>query len=510
MTQRFTHKMQFTKKAAVILTAMGLIPAGLFVSPVRAMSLTEAVRIAIVEHPAVQASVAALGASGYAVKDARADYYPSLDLQGDTGHQFSDTTTTRGRGLGGEDTWRRSMEARLTQNLFDGFSTRYRVKAAEKQMEFLRHQLLDTRESIALRVVEAYLGVLRGQKVLELSGKNIERHREVLRDVRVKAEKGGGNWGDVNQAESRLALAESRLTLVKGELREAEAAFLEAVGITATDLARPESVAPVPSSLRDAIATALRNNPTVMAAATAIEASEADFKAANAAFMPKFNLELSESRGWDTDGLEERTLDKRALVTMQFNLFRGGGDVARKKQAYELLAETRQKYHESVRAVEKQMRIDYSAFETARDRIEALKARAIASAEAVAAYQSQFRFGRRSMLDVLDVENELFQAKVALVDVDLQHRVSRYRVLATMGSLLESPELDSRTVVPSEDILTVPREREKPSRTNILRYPAAPENGEDKSGENKLNRDTAVQPESDPAPVESGLKDASP
>ncbi|MBF0382727.1 MAG: TolC family outer membrane protein [Magnetococcales bacterium] len=419
-----------------------------FCQQVSAMTLEEAVVEAIQKHPVVQAAEAAMRASGYAVQDAEAGYYPSFDIQGDAGRQYANNSTTRGRGEGGETTLRRSVEFKLTQNLFDGFAIRYRVEATEKQAELARYQLMDSQEVIALRTVEAYLAVLRGRLVLTLYEENIHKHRQVLKDVSVKAKKGGGSLGDVSQAESRLALAEAGLTLAKGELRDAEASFLEAVGVASDSLVHPGYLS-VPVSLDEALEKAVLSNPTILAAMAAIESSEADLKSADAAFMPALDLELTETRSWDTDGLRERTVDRRAVAVMTFNLFRGWGDIAKKGQARESLTQSQWQRDESVRLVKKQLRVDFSAYETARDRAEALKVRALASEKAVQAYKSQFRFGTRSMLDVLDLENELFQSKVALVDVDTQHRLARYRIMAIMGGLLESLDLGGEAAVSS-------------------------------------------------------------
>ena len=105
---------------------------------------------------------------------------------------------------------------------------------------------------------------------------------------------------------------------------------------------------------------------------------------------------------------------------------------------------------ELARLVEEQIRVDHAGMVTARDTVPLLRDRAAAAAQVVSAYRQQFELGRRSLLDVLDVENELFQARISVVNAEIQHRIAEYRVLATMGTLISALGVET-AMVPTDD-----------------------------------------------------------
>ena len=123
---------------------------------------------------------------------------------------------------------------------------------------------------------------------------------------------------------------------------------------------------------------------------------------------------------------------------MRYNFFRGGADRARRGQAVARAGSATFGEAETRRLVEEQMRIDYNNMLTYGERLPILQRRVEAATQVVDAYREQFELGARTLLDVLDVTNELFQARVALVDINVRYRTAQYQVLATMGSLLES------------------------------------------------------------------------
>ena len=434
-----------------LLVGTAMVPAILFAGSGSATTLGEAVAIAVSSHPTVKAARYAERAAQEDINDAKADYLPSVDFNGDTGYQHTNNTTTRGRSgrVGsddpGLDTWRKSAELTLSQTLFNGFDTKFRTQSAEKSADAAKFDLRDAGETIGLRAVQAYLAVLRNQMVLKLAAENLEKHRAVREKVKIRADQ-EGSYGDLHQTESRLSLAEARLAEVEGDLRESEAEYLEAVGEMPASLEQPVPLTTFPDDQDQAMAAAIDNNPALKAAALTVGSRDAEADASNSAFWPSVSLELSEARDWDSSGIEEPTTDRQAVVRLQYNFYKGGRDTARRKKALELAGEARERESETRRQVERQLRVDYNSYRTAVARLDALKKRTVASADAVEAYQEQFDIGQRTLLDVLDVENELFQAKVALVDGELQLNVAQYRVLATMGSLLSTLDVATATV----------------------------------------------------------------
>ena len=186
---------------------------GFLATDANAISLEEVVRIAISSHPDIRAAAALQRAAREQIKDAQAEFYPTLDGKAETGYEHVNSPSTRGRGTrvpeNGQaevSTWHNLGEMTVTQNLFKGFDTVNRVLAAEKRLDATRHTLMDTTESIALRAIEAFLTVHNLRQTVMLAGDNVKAHTAVVSDAKFRAEGGGGEGADVFQAGSREAL----------------------------------------------------------------------------------------------------------------------------------------------------------------------------------------------------------------------------------------------------------------------------------------------------------------
>ena len=278
--------------------------------------------------------------------------------------------------------------------------------------------------------------MLRARDIVELAEENVVAHVEVTEDVRTRAREGVGNIADVRQAEARLALARTRLIELRGELRDAETDFIEAVGVVPDDLSLPEPPEDlVPESVEDSLEQALTKNPAVSAASTTVDARRADIEASKGVYWPRLDIELAAQRNQHIKGSRGLEQVYQAFGVLRWNLFSGGGDVARTRRLAELASRAIQLEAETRRLVEEEMRINFNARQVSLDRLPTLEDRVLAADQVVAAYRQQFQLGQRTLLDVLDVENELFQARVSLVAGEFDFRVANYQILATIGVL---------------------------------------------------------------------------
>jgi adhesin transport system outer membrane protein len=410
---------------------------------VQAMTLEESVRIAIESHPTVLAAQAAQRVREKQVDEARAPFFPDVNGRAASGYERTNSPGTRGRASRGPASIDSSVEILHTdsnisvrQMVFDGFETINRTDAARTRVEAAGHQIRDSEEEIALRAAQAYLSVLEGRDVVELADENVRAHVEVLDDVRLRAQQGGGSIADVRQAEARLALAQTRLTELRGDLRDAESDFIEAVGTVPDDLELPEPPEDaMPAAMEEAVEKSVAGSPAIRAAAVAVAARRTDIEASNGVFYPRFDIELTAARNHNIQGSRGLEQNYQAFGVVRWNLFRGGADLARKRRLTELASQSVQLEAETKRLTEEQMRVDFNALQVSQDRLPTLEDRVLAADQVVVAYRQQFQLGQRTLLDVLDVENELFQARVALVQGEFDLRDANYRVLATMGAL---------------------------------------------------------------------------
>jgi len=411
-----------------------------------AMTLDEAITVAVDSHPTVLVQKSAKAQAAREIDEAQARYRPSVDTRFATGFGAFNNNTTRNRatrGIGGKSgvrAWHNEARLDISQMLFDGFETENLVEAARYRHEVNKAQIRDAEEGIALRVIEAYLEVLRSREIVDLAMENVQAHIETADAVRRLFESEVGNQADVLQAESRLANAMDRLLEQKGALTEAEADFIEAVGVMPDKLELPDApVDAIPVSLDEAITRALAGNPAGRAAEVAIEARRADAEAAEAPFMPRIDLEVSAAQEHNTAGVRSSGNSLQALAVMRFNLYRGGTDTAQLHRAREFVNQTMLESRQTARLIEEQIRVDWNELRTAEARLPQLEDRMLASTRVVEAYRQQFtETGQRTLLDLLDVENELFQSRVRLVEGEFEVLFAHYLILETIGGLLNA------------------------------------------------------------------------
>jgi outer membrane protein, adhesin transport system len=426
-----------------------------------ATSIEDSIQAALETNPDVGVVAADREAIDQELRQARAEYLPSIDVRGAAGPEYTDSPATRRRrdGNDGSQTLLRlESQLTLTQMLFDGFATQSEVERQIARIDSASYRVQEAAEFIALDAVEAHLDVLRNQALVELAGENVEQHQRILGQVRQLEDQGAGSLGDVRQAESRRAEAQSSLAVAVGNLRDAEAFYLAVVGVAPMDLELGTVPAfALPESPDASAAVASVSSPTVLIANADIDVAKAELRGSRAGYYPNLDLELGAGAGDSLDGIEGRDVSAQALVVLRYNLFRGGADIAREREAFLRIKEAREGLRVAQRDAEQQARVAYNALMTARARVEALSDGVDAQRSTRDIYAQQFDLGQRGLLDLLDSENELFVSRSNLVTAEFTERFAVYRVLAVIGTLLDTLEIDR-----PKEAISIYREPEAP------------------------------------------------
>jgi len=413
-------------------------------------TLEDSIEAALVSNPEVGVVKADRHAIDQELRQARALYLPSVDLRAAAGPEYSNSVTTRNRttrapGSDASTTLMRwESQLTLTQMLFDGFATQSEVDRQLGRVSSAAYRVAEAAEFIALDAVEVHLNVLRNQALVELARENVEQHRTLLGRV-VELERGeGGSIADVYQARARVAAAEGALATAIGNLEDSKALYVSVVGSPPAEL--EETVAPVhalPESPEAAAGLAAVDSPTVMIANADIEVAKAELEGSRAGYYPSLDLELGTSANDNIDGLKGSSIDAQALLVLRYNLFRGGGDIAREREAFQRINEAQEARRQAQRSSEEQARVSYNALVTSQTRLEALQDRVVAQRDTRDTYAQQFDLGQRSLLDLLDAENELFAARSDLTTAEYTRVFAVYRVLAVIGDLLVTLDIDA-------------------------------------------------------------------
>jgi adhesin transport system outer membrane protein len=410
---------------------------------VSAITLQEAIGVTINTSPEVLAAGNERNAVAEEVNQARAGYFPTVDLAIGTGYETSDNPTTRGTGRGHHDSTNRDEASlQLRQMLFDGSATKNEVRRQTARTNSRSYTVFGEAENTALQATDAYLNVLRRQKLIDLALANYEAHEKTHDQIKLRSKHGVGRKADMDQSQGRLALARSNLLAEQSNLRDAKYRYQRVVGVEADNLLDPTSPKDViPATLDEAISQALENHPTLNSAKADVESAHAQHDTASSPFMPRVDFELGTTADNDIDGVNGHNKDITAMFRMRYNLLNGGRDQARRQETAYLINQAAEIRNNTHRQVEESARLSWNALETVNGQMEYFLLHVVSSEKSRDAYQQQFGLGQRTLLDLLDSENEVFVSRQALVNAEYDQLFAMYRIINSMGSLLQTMEV---------------------------------------------------------------------
>jgi adhesin transport system outer membrane protein len=417
---------------------------GISALPAGAQTLREAVEHAIRTNPDILASASRRLATDEELNQARSGYFPRVDLNAGYGRDKLDTPETRLLGLDSSTLARKSAGATLTQMLFDGFGVQSEVSRQQARVDSSAARVAAASEDIALRVVGAYLEILRRQESMEFAVSNLDSHQKIYEMIKLRSDSGVGRRADLDQADGRLALAKASLRTEQSSLKDAEIAYLRLLALRPNALRRPSVVpASLPPTEAAALEFAVENHPALKTARADLEAAKAQNAVAKSALSPRLDFELGANHGEQT--INGRSEDLSALLRLRYNLYKGGTDEASIRATSHLINEANELLARTRRQVEEGVSLAYNGFTSARERNVVLKQYVDASANAREAYAKQFAIGQRTLLDLLNAENEYFNSRLTYSTGLFSELAAQYRVLAGIGRLLPALEITMPT-----------------------------------------------------------------
>lgn len=412
-------------------------------------SIRQAALEAIEGNPEVQASWHAFLAAGYDHRQARGGYLPSVDLSATTGRVNRDFD-----GRGSFD--RSQAEVSITQMLFDGFRVRHAVGQADKARLVSYYELLDTAEQTALSAFSTYQDVMRYREMVVLAQENYSNHDRVFQQIQRRAQSGLSTHADLEQIRGRLSLAESNLLTEAANLHDVTARFLRIVGRKPGSDMTPASLegAEIPADVREALTLAYNGNPSFHAAVTGIEQAHESAQIRRSAYFPRLELRGRQGLSDNVNGFDRRFdrddpgSEGAVELVLSYNLYRGGADRAARRAALERLNQAHDLRDQACINVRQTVQIAHNDVRNTEERLNALTQHSNSARAVVNSYHEQFDIGQRALLDVLDAENEAFQAGRALAHAQHDLEIARARALAGMGLLLSTLDI-AREELPS-------------------------------------------------------------
>ena len=424
--------MAHLRPAARVLGAFALAgAAGLMPQPAHATSLYEALAAAYATNPTLEAARAQLRATDEGVPQILSEWRPTILGTAQGGHDWDNQLKPLSLE---EETNPRSFGVTVTQPIFDGFHTVAGTSQAENLVQAGRAALTDTEQNVLLLAVTAYMAVVRDAAVLELNRNNEKVLEAQLEATKARFEVGELTRTDVAQAESRLQGAIAGRIQSEGQLTTSQAIYRQIIGEDPVDVKMPDGAPQLPASRDEAVALS-QGSPAVEAAQFQERAAKDDIDVQFSDMLPQVSVEGSYQRQQDLGSRDSESDVGSIIGQVTIPLYQAGAPDSRVRQSKQRYMQSKRLTDQSLRAAEREAVNSWTALETALAQTRSFEEQVRAAEIALDGVRQEQEVGARTILDVLDAQQEVLNAQVSLVSSQTDHVVAQFRLLAAGGAL---------------------------------------------------------------------------
>ena len=437
------HGVKFVTGAAVAVLLMAYVGS----SPALADTIEAALVRAYQINPQLNAQRASVRSTDENVPQALSGYRPRVAVTASAGYQYTDTNTT----AGGSPTTivrtethgtnaPRSIGATVTQTLFNGQQTANRTRAAESQVSGAREALRVLEQSVLLSAATVYMDYLRDAAIVEVQRSNVRVLEQTLKQTRDRFNVGEVTGTDVAQSEAQLAAGKTQLLTAEANLVTTRANFRRIIGN------EPEQLAPgspvdrfLPGTLPGAVDLGLVENPNVTAAMFGIDVNYLQVKVNEGALLPTVTFQASVQQSYEQQLTIFRSFGASAIAQVSVPVYQGGAEYALIRQSKETLAQQRLVLEQTRDQTRANVVTAWGQLVAGRAQVASAQSQVTASEIALNGVREEAKAGQRTTLDVLNAQQALVNARVALVTAQHDRVVASYSVLNTVGRL--SPQV---------------------------------------------------------------------
>jgi outer membrane protein len=397
-------------------------------------------------NPQLNAQRASVRATDENVPQALAGYRPRISVTGNAGIQYTDTKTVQEIGTGPSSAivtsqssnrfYPRGVGATATQTLYNGFQTGNRTRQAESQVAAARETLRTVEQTVLLDAVTAYMNLLRDSAIFDLQKRNVEVIQEQLRQTRDRFNVGEVTRTDVAQAESRVAAAQSQMLQAQSNYVTSRAIYRRVIGVEPGKLAPGTPVDRLsPRTLNLAVAQGQSENPSVSAAEYGVDVAALQVKISEGALYPVVTVQGSVQQNFSSASTVERQFSAAAIGQITVPVYQGGSEYSLIRQSKETVGQRRLELAVNRDQARANVVQAWGQLDAAKAQIEATRAQVTAAEIALNGVREEARVGQRTTLDVLNAQQELVNARVALVTAQRDRVVASYTLLSATGRL---------------------------------------------------------------------------
>jgi type I secretion outer membrane protein, TolC family len=428
-------------RSCIVALALALFASPGLPRPATAETLDEALALAYETNPRLEAQRARLRATDEGVPQALAGWRPTFNATGSVG-QAKQRQSTRVRTQDGNLDIREdallepnTVVGEITQPLFRGGQTLAQTRAAENSVRAERARLVSTEQEVFLNVATAYMTVFSSETELELTVRNEQRLQRQLEATRDRFQVGEVTRTDVFQAEARLAQANAERVQAEGRLEAARAAYRNAVGQSPAKLVRPPVPDGLPPDLDAAIDMAIAGNPDVRASAYDERSALDSVDSVRGRLLPTIEVVGRVGREYETFEEEGELTTYEALLRMQVPLYTAGTTHSQLRAAKQTVTQRRRQLDDTQRVTVREATDAWTNLQTARAAILSRSKQVEANQVALEGVQREAEVGARTVLDILNAEQELLNSQVDLVRAERDEVIAAYQLKTAIGDL---------------------------------------------------------------------------
>jgi len=412
---------------------LGLVAGTATVHETSAQTLEDALSATYSSNPTLNSQRADLRATDEGVPQALAGWRPSVEVSGTLSREYTYYTSRTGKRNASRSPYGASLT--ISQNLYAGGQTEALTSQAENTVLAARAELVGIEQNVLLDAATAYLDVYRDQAVLELNINNEQVLQRQLEATRDRFEVGELTRTDVSQAEARLAGATADRIQAEGNLEASRASYKNIIGELPGKLAAPKMIGSIPGSLDEAVKIALDAHPNVVAAKFTEKAGLDNVDSNRADLLPSLDVSGTLSRNFESLATDSRADEASVQATLSVPIYQAGSVYSQLREAKQLAAQNRVDLEFAKRRAIELATRSWEALKTARARIRSYQSQIKAAEVALEGVQREAQVGSRTVLDVLDAEQELLDAKVSLVRAQRDELSAAFQVQEAVGRL---------------------------------------------------------------------------
>ncbi len=406
-------------------------------SALYAITLKEALVLSLENDPATIERINNFNASREAVDVAKSEYYPRIDLYGGVGSQDISNADTQFQ-KSTETVYDTTIE--MQQNLFNGFATSHRVASEEAHLKAAAYRYVHRLNSTAYELVKNYIDVIKYRELLQMCVESIEQNRVMAKEIGKRYQTGAVGYASVQKSEASLAQARSYYYAISERYKKAQHGLKKSMGwnVDPQTLEAPKQILQLPATRSDAMQLAIRNNPLVRVADAEFHAAQEAYKQTQGAYYPKVDAIVRQAFNSNRNGIVGDVNDFSAMVTLSYNLYRGGADSALQQQHVSKLSQKVAYRNHLKRQIMERCETAWSRVETLLQQLRHLEKFETYAQEAYRLYMQEYRHKEADLLDLITAHNDLLQAQHDRIARSYELLQARYKILDVTGTMVET------------------------------------------------------------------------